>query len=75
MRVLDAGCGGGRNLIYFLRCGYDVCGVDLSTEAIRLSVIKIESMRFKFFIFFPFDSCNNRLGLTGHALSTAGVGS
>ena len=34
MRVLDAGCGGGRNLIYFLRCGYDVCGVDLSAEAI-----------------------------------------
>lgn len=34
MRVLDAGCGGGRNLIYFLRCGYDVCGVDQSGEAI-----------------------------------------
>jgi SAM-dependent methyltransferase len=34
MRVLDAGCGGGRNLIYFLRSGYDVCGVDSSTEAI-----------------------------------------
>jgi tellurite methyltransferase len=34
MRVLDAGCGGGRNLIYFLRCGYDAFGVDLSTEAI-----------------------------------------
>jgi tellurite methyltransferase len=34
MQVLDAGCGGGRNLIYFLRCGYDVCGVDESTEAI-----------------------------------------
>ena len=34
MRVLDAGCGGGRNLVYFLRCGYDVCGVDLSAEAI-----------------------------------------
>ena len=34
MRVLDAGCGGGRNLVYFLRCGYDVCGVDLSTDAI-----------------------------------------
>jgi SAM-dependent methyltransferase len=34
MRVLDAGCGGGRNLIYFLRCGYDVCGVDQSREAI-----------------------------------------
>jgi len=34
MRVLDAGCGGGRNLVYFLRCGYDVCGVDLSAKAI-----------------------------------------
>lgn len=34
MRVLDAGCGGGRNLVYFLRCGYDVCGVDQSTEAV-----------------------------------------
>ena len=34
MRVLDAGCGGGRNLIYFLRCGYDVCGVDTSAGAV-----------------------------------------
>lgn len=34
MRVLDAGCGGGRNLIYFLRSGYNVCGVDQSGEAI-----------------------------------------
>jgi SAM-dependent methyltransferase len=33
MRVLDAGCGGGRNLVYFLREGYDVCGVDQSAEA------------------------------------------
>lgn len=34
MRVLDAGCGGGRNLIYFLREGYDACGVDQSREAV-----------------------------------------
>lgn len=34
MRVLDAGCGGGRNLVYFLRSGYDVFGVDRSAEAI-----------------------------------------
>ena len=34
MRVLDAGCGGGRNLIYFLRSGFDVSGVDQSKEAI-----------------------------------------
>src|SRR6266849_924429 len=34
MRVLDAGCGGGRNLIYFFGSGFDVCGVDQSAEAI-----------------------------------------
>jgi tellurite methyltransferase len=34
MRVLDAGCGGGRNLIYFLRSGYEVCAVDHSPESI-----------------------------------------
>jgi SAM-dependent methyltransferase len=34
MRVLDAGCGGGRNLVYLLRSGYAVCGVDESREAV-----------------------------------------
>ena len=34
MRVLDAGCGGGRNLIYFLRSGYAVSAVDQSGEAL-----------------------------------------
>jgi tellurite methyltransferase len=28
-RLLDAGCGAGRNLVFFLREGYEVCGVDL----------------------------------------------
>lgn len=35
MRILDAGCGDGRNLIYFLREGYDVYGVDRKEEAIQ----------------------------------------
>jgi tellurite methyltransferase len=34
MRVLDAGCGSGSNLVYFLRNGYEVFGVDQSPEAI-----------------------------------------
>lgn len=34
MKILDAGCGGGRNLIYFFRSGYDVSGVDQSTEPV-----------------------------------------
>ena len=34
MRVFDAGCGGGRNLVYLLRSGYDVCGNDADAAAI-----------------------------------------
>jgi SAM-dependent methyltransferase len=36
MTVLDAGCGRGRNLIFFLREGYDVSGVDPDPEAVRV---------------------------------------
>jgi tellurite methyltransferase len=34
MRVLDTGCGSGRNLIYLLRSGYEVFGVDSDPEAV-----------------------------------------
>jgi tellurite methyltransferase len=34
MSVLDAGCGGGRNLVYLLRTGFDVSGTDASPDAI-----------------------------------------
>ena len=27
-KVLDAGCGGGRNLVYFLKNGYEVYAID-----------------------------------------------
>jgi SAM-dependent methyltransferase len=33
--LLDAGCGGGRNLVYFLRNGYEVHGVDENPRAIE----------------------------------------
>jgi ubiquinone/menaquinone biosynthesis C-methylase UbiE len=33
-KVLDAGCGGGRNLIYFLKNGYEVYGIDTNPNAI-----------------------------------------
>lgn len=35
MRILDAGCGSGRNIVYFLREGYDVCGADLDAECVE----------------------------------------
>src|SRR5262249_49220974 len=34
MRILDAGCGAGRNLVYMLRNGFDVWGVDEDPTAI-----------------------------------------
>jgi SAM-dependent methyltransferase len=34
MRIVDAGCGSGRNLVYFLRNGYEVFGVDSDAGAI-----------------------------------------
>jgi tellurite methyltransferase len=34
MRILDAGCGAGRNLVYLMRAGYDVAGIDQSAAAV-----------------------------------------
>ena len=35
VKILDAGCGGGRNLIYFMRTGCKVFAVDQNSEAIE----------------------------------------
>lgn len=35
MAVLDAGCGGGRNLVYLMRAGFNVHGVDSDPTAIE----------------------------------------
>lgn len=35
MRVLDAGCGSGRNLVYLLREGYDVSATDRDPHAVQ----------------------------------------
>ena len=34
MRMFDAGCGAGRNLVYLLRQGYEVCGNDADAAAV-----------------------------------------
>ena len=36
MRVFDAGCGSGRNLVYLLRSGYEVFGVDSDPSSIQV---------------------------------------
>lgn len=35
MRVLDVGCGSGRNLVYLLRSGYEVFGIDADPGSIH----------------------------------------
>jgi tellurite methyltransferase len=35
-KILDAGCGEGRNIIYFMKNGYQVYGIDQNPSAIRM---------------------------------------
>lgn len=35
MRILDAGCGAGRNLVYFLKNGYEIFGFDPDARAVE----------------------------------------
>ncbi len=39
-KTLDIGCGSGRNSIYLARKGFDVTGVDLSDEAVKIARTK-----------------------------------
>jgi SAM-dependent methyltransferase len=34
-KILDAGCGGGRNLVYFFQNGFDVYAIDPNPEAVQ----------------------------------------
>jgi ubiquinone/menaquinone biosynthesis C-methylase UbiE len=44
-KILDAGCGEGRNLFYCMQMGYDVFGVDRNPEAIQF--LQILAKQFK----------------------------
>src|SRR3954454_1482736 len=39
MRVLDAGCGSGRNLVYLLRNGWDVSAADKDPAAVEQTLL------------------------------------
>ncbi len=42
--VLDAGCGRGRNVEYFLREGYPVCGIDADPAAVETVRLRAEQL-------------------------------
>ena len=43
-KILDAGCGEGRNLIYFVRNGYKVYGIDKDEDSIQMLKYLIKSI-------------------------------
>ncbi len=44
MSIFDAGCGGGRNLVYFFRAGYEVFAIDPDPAAIRAVTSMAEAL-------------------------------
>ena len=43
-RILDAGCGEGRNLIYFLKNGYDVYALDQDPKAVKMARMQASTL-------------------------------
>ena len=35
MRIFEAGCGGGRNLVYLMQAGYEMVGLDQDPRAVE----------------------------------------
>jgi tellurite methyltransferase len=55
MRVLDAGCGPGRNLVYLLRNGYEIFGVDENPDVIA----QARSLAFRLVPNFPAENLHH----------------
>jgi SAM-dependent methyltransferase len=45
MKILDAGCGEGRNLVYFLHQGFQVFGVDANPIAIQMARVYAQTIQ------------------------------
>lgn len=45
MRILDAGCGEGRNLVYFLQSGFQVFGVDQNPSAVQMARVYAKTLQ------------------------------
>jgi SAM-dependent methyltransferase len=42
-RLLDAGCGGGRNALFLAGQGFEICGLDIALEALREFRIAVDA--------------------------------
>jgi tellurite methyltransferase len=75
MRVFDAGCGAGRNLVYLLREGYEVFAVDADAQAIasvrRLAASLAPALPANNFRVEPLENISFPAGFADVALSSA----
>ena len=55
MRILDAGCGEGRNLVYFLNNGFEVYGIDPNPMAIKMLQMMAKNVPKDHFIVCPIE--------------------
>jgi len=44
MRILDAGCGEGRNMVYFIKNDFKIYGIDANADAIRMAKLYCKSL-------------------------------
>jgi len=44
MKILDAGCGEGRNMVYFIKNDFRIYGIDANVDAIRLAKLYCRSL-------------------------------
>jgi ubiquinone/menaquinone biosynthesis C-methylase UbiE len=49
-KILDAGCGDGRNLVYLAGLGYKIFGIDISKEAIKITHNKLKALSLKTYL-------------------------
>ena len=51
MKILDAGCGEGRNTVYFLQGGYQIFGVDSNPIAVQMARIYAQTIQKDYDVF------------------------
>ena len=44
MKILDAGCGEGRNMVYFVKNDFNIYGIDINAEAVKMAKFYCKSL-------------------------------
>ena len=44
MKILDAGCGEGRNMVYFIKNDFNIYGIDVNSDAVKMAKFYCKSL-------------------------------